>query len=296
MKISFIGVGMMGKGMAFNIAHYGGEFIAYDLDSARLVPFEQAGICTTQSLKEAADADIICMCVPNTKIVRSLVLGDDGIAPYLHAGQTIIDFSTIFYKDAEEIAKQLESQGIDFMDAPISGGKPRADDGTLTIMCGGKKEVFDRVEPLLKLAGTTILYMGGSGTGQIAKTINGSLFKLIIAGFCELMPLAVKMGLDPEKTERMLNTGVAASDASRIWLPKALDNDFNYVKITGGYKDLIAVRTMCEDNHIDLPTLNGAIQSFELGMKENPDLYFNGMILPYEKLLGVKCRRAKKEE
>lgn len=298
MKISFIGVGMMGKGMAMNLSRYGDEFVVYARNPKALIPFEEAKISTTQCFSDVADADIICMCLPDNTVVEDIIFNEDKLFPHLFEGQTIIDFSTIYYRASQEIAKRLkETKGVEFLDAPVSGRDKRADDGTLTIMCGGSKELFDRMLPYLEYMGNNILYMGEAGSGQLAKAFNGTLFKLNIAGFCELLPLATKMGLDPVMMERMINTGVAESDASEFLLPRALERNFDFLPMQGGFKDLKQITEICEENDIELPTVKGAVKTYSLTMEEGyGELYMHAMMLPYEKRLGVEYKKQTRDE
>src|SRR5690625_81599 len=164
MKVSFIGLGVMGMGMALNLAKrekYGEfEYLACDMDPEALVQFKEKGIKTTTNLKDTIDSDYIFLCLPNLEIVKEVVLGNDGLLNHLTPGQSIIDFSTISYMGAVEIANTCDSKGINFLDCPISGQHKKSMDGTLSIMCGGNEEVFNTIKPMLDKMGTQVLYMG----------------------------------------------------------------------------------------------------------------------------------------
>jgi 3-hydroxyisobutyrate dehydrogenase-like beta-hydroxyacid dehydrogenase len=292
MKISFLGLGQMGGGMAFNLSKYGGDFLVYDINEAALKPFDNAGIKTARNLAGTADADIICLCVPDTQAVEDILINEGGIYPSLRAGQTVVDFSTINFRKAAAIAELLEKKGVDFIDAPVSGRESRAADGTLTIMCGGKEEVFNNIRQYLDLMGQYVVYMGKSGSGQLMKTINGCLFKMNIAAMSELLAVAAKMGLDAEAVETIINSGVAKSDASLFLIPKTIEGDFEYAPMKAGYKDFMNMQELLTELRLPLPTFHGAMSTYQLAMaKGYGEGYMNGMIRPFEDLLNAEFRK-----
>lgn len=292
-KLSFLGLGVMGRPMAMNLAKSGGaDLIVYDVDEKKLEPFRQAGIRTAGTVTETAGADFIFLCLPNTHVVEEMLLGPDGIGPGLREGQIIVDFSTIDHKAACKIAKTLSKKGVGYLDAPVSGRDNRAAQAKLTIMCGGDRAVFEKAKPWIDTMGNNVKLLGKAGSGQIAKMINGCIFKANIAIFSELLPLAVKLGLDPVEIGDVINTSTGQSDASSFLIPRTLDRNFDYVPMIGGYKDLVQVTELCTELHVPLPTLAGAIQTYQLALLRGyGDLYMNGMIRPYEDLLGVEFKR-----
>lgn len=297
-KLSFLGLGVMGKAMAMNLAKSdGADLIVYDINAEKLAPFQEAGIRTTERVIETADAEFIFLCLPNTHVVEDMILGPNGIGPGLREGQIIVDFSTIDHKAAAAIALELSKKGVGYLDAPVSGRDNRAAEAKLTIMCGGERAIFEKAKPWLDTMGNNIKLLGKVGSGQIAKMINGCIFKANIAIFSELLPLAIKLGLDPEEIGDVINTSTGQSDASSFLIPRTLDRNFNYVPMSGGYKDLVQVAELCTELHIPLPTLAGAIQTYQLALLRGyGDHYMNGMIRPYEDLLGVEFKRTAKEE
>ena len=191
-----------------------------------------------------------------------------------------------------QLAELLEKQGVDLVDAPVSGHRERALDGTLTIMCGGRREAFDRVKPLLDCMGSTVLYMGPSGSGQLTKMINNCCLNICAASFCELMPLGVKLGLDPEQLGQVLTTASGSSYASKTLIPEILQGNFDHGFTMGrAYKDMEGISQVCARYQVPLPTLSGAMQTYQLALRHGDgERYKGAMIRFYEDLLGVECR------
>src|SRR5699024_9561048 len=176
MKVSFIGLGVMGKGMALNLAQGENEgefnFLACDINSEALKPFQDNGFNTSTNIDDTIDSDYILLCLPNVEALKETILGPEGILKNMKAGQTIVDFSTISYLETIKIYEQCEQKEVNFLDCPISGQQKGSEEGTLSIMCGGDQDVFNQVKPLLERMGTQILYMGDCRSGQLTKMIN----------------------------------------------------------------------------------------------------------------------------
>jgi 3-hydroxyisobutyrate dehydrogenase-like beta-hydroxyacid dehydrogenase len=293
MKIAFIGIGTMGSGMAMNLVKKGWDpLIVGHHDRNRLLPFDEAGAHTTLDPKDAACSECIFLCLPNGNVVRSLLLGEEGLLSQLHSGQIIVDCSTIGYREAREIGKACADSGVSYLDAPVSGHREKAEAGTLTIMAGGREAVFQKVQPLLCAMGATVLYMGPSGSGQLAKMLNNCVLNICTAAFCELMPVGVHMGLDPEKLGEVLTHASGASNASRMLIPEILKGNFSHgFTMEGAYKDMINLQALISREAIPLPTFQGTMQTYQLALQGGEGKAYKGaMIRFYEKLLGVECR------
>lgn len=294
MKISFIGLGAMGQGMALNLAKnqekLGFTLQAYARKAAELEPFQKLGVETTQNLMDVCGSDMIFFCLPDTKVVTSIITA---LRPGLHAGQILVDCSTIQYQAARQLGEELAKDGIAFMDCPISGHQKKAQEGTLTIMCGGREETFRQVKPYLDCCGSVVLYMGGYGSGQLTKMINNCVFNVCIASFCEMMPLGVKMGLDPEALGTILMNGSGSSYASKTLIPKILEGDFSYgFSLDKAYKDMKGMVELCVEQQVPLPTFNGTMATYQLAQQKGLGGQYKGaMIRFYEDLLHVACRK-----
>ena len=297
MKISFVGLGVMGKGMAMNLANsskeLGFEFQACDRSVEALQDFKDKGFQVTQSIQDTVDSDYVFLCLPNLSIVQNVILGEDGLLKQMNSNQTIVDFSTISYEGVREISEKCNEKGVKFLDCPISGQQAKSEDGTLSIMCGGDNEVFEQILPYLDKMGTQVLYMGDQGAGQLTKMINNCALNICVASFSELMPVGVKLGLDPEKLGDVLMTATGSSFASKTLIPKVLEGNFEHgFSLDKAYKDMESMYEVLVKNEIPLPTLNGTMQSYQLALQKGErDNYKHAMIRVYEDMLGVEVRK-----
>ncbi len=293
MRLGFIGLGQMGKHMAMNLLKNGKELTVNDVRPDLFKEFEDNGAQATTDIRQAAQADILFLCLPDSRIVQNVILGERGIMQTLKKGQIIVDFSTIKYSTTLEIAKALEQIGVEFLDAPISGMEARAKDGTLTVMCGGRKDVFERVLPFFECVGTKILYMGDTGSGQLTKLINQLLFDINAAALAEILPMSLKMGLDPVKVGEVVNSGTGRSYASEFFIPRILEDNFSdgYL-MKNAYKDLVSAAEIGANLCIPMPVLSAATTTYQMALLTgHGDRDKGGMIAVYEDLLGVKYRK-----
>lgn len=292
MRIGFIGLGHMGKPMVMNLYRCGAELIAYVRNKV-LPELEQKGIKSTKHLQDIATCDIIFLCLPDTQVVTDILFGENGIARNLKAGQIVCDFSTIDYHASIEMAKKLGERGVDFMDAPISGMEARAIDGTLTIMCGGKKEIFDVLMPYFTYMGTNILYMGAYGCGQLTKAINNTLFDINMAALAEMLPVAVKLGLDPELIGSVINSSSGRSYASEFFIPRILRGNFeDGYPLKNAYKDLVSGADLSASLCMPLPVMHAATTTYQMALlKGLGDKDKGAMTCVFEDLIGAKFRK-----
>ena len=199
MKIGFIGLGIMGKPMAKNLIKAGYNLIVSDLNKEAVAEITSLGAESGASSAEVASkCEVIITMLPNSPHVKAVVLGEGGIIEGAKPGTAIIDMSSIAPLASREISKVLEEKGIDILDAPVSGGEPKAIDGTLSVMVGGKKEVFDKNYDLLKAMAGSVVYVGEVGAGNIAKLCNQAVVAINIAAVSEALVLAKKAGVDPD--------------------------------------------------------------------------------------------------
>ena len=295
MKLCFIGPGTMGRGMAMNLARKRTTeedwLIVARREEARR-PFAEEGLEVSGNTADAAGCDVIFLCLPDARIVRESIAG--AAARLWKRGSVIVDCSTIDHREAAGLAEEFSAEGITYLDCPVSGHRERSLAGTLTLMCGGEKAAYDRVEPLLQRMGTP-LYMGTSGSGQLAKMINNCALNICTASFCELMPLGVSMGLDPEQLAQVLMSGSGASNASKTLLPEILEGRFEHGFTMGAaFKDMQSMAQLLEEKKLRLPTFEGTMESYLRALREGyGQLYKGAMMLPYEEQLQVRCRRAK---
>jgi 3-hydroxyisobutyrate dehydrogenase-like beta-hydroxyacid dehydrogenase len=295
MKIGFVGLGQMGKPMAMNMLKSGDEVVVVDLDTRSFAEFEAKGARTSRDVTAIGDADIVFLSVPNGKVVKAVLTGEGGLLAGAKRGQIVVDTSTITYSETMEVARACSERGVVFLDAPISGMEKRAIEGTLTVMCGGERDVFDKVKPLLELIGDKILYMGGLGSGQLTKLINQLLFDINAAALAEVLPMAVKMGLDPDLVAEVINSGTGRSYASEFFLSRILaDHWTDGYLMKHAYKDLVSGAHISADLCIPMPVLAAATATYQTALlRGHGDKDKGGMVQVFEELLGVRFRSSR---
>ena len=298
-KIGFIGLGTMGKWMALNMMKAGYELMVTDTspEALQFLADQGAAVATTPA-EMAAQVDWIFLSVPDTGVVESVVLGESGILDGAKEGLVVVDLSTIGYLATLEIEKQLKEKGVVFSDAPISGMETRAQEATLTVMFGGRKDTFEVVLPALEAIGNKIIYMGEIGSGQLTKLINQLLFNISAAGIAEVMPMAARLGLDPEKVTQVVTTGTGRSFAAEFFLPLALENRFDQgYPLKSAYKDMISAAEISAHEKIPLPMVQAATTTFQMALANGLGSESKGSLIKvFEKLLGVEFRKIEDSE
>ncbi|GAB6947826.1 NAD(P)-dependent oxidoreductase [Vulcanisaeta sp. JCM 16161] len=227
LRVGFIGLGIMGSAMAMNIHRAGFPLIVYNRTRSKTEPFVKLGIPVAESPKEVAErSDVVIDMVTDAPDVEEVLLGPSGVIHGAHPGLIVIDMSTNSPEHARYFARELSRYGIEFLDAPVTGGDIGARQGTLTIMVGGKYEVFERVKPVLQAMGKTIIYAGDVGNGQMLKLLNQIVVGINMLAVAEAMALAKKAGIDMEKLFTVLSTGAANSFTVQYYMPKMMKGDF----------------------------------------------------------------------
>ncbi len=295
-KVGFIGLGTMGKWMALNMLKAGFPMKVYDI-SPKAVKFltDQGARAANSPADLAAQVDWLFLSLPDTEVVEKAIFGENGIAQGAKPGLVLIDLSTISYIPTLEIARRLKEKGIIFADAPVSGMEARAKEAKITVMFGGDEGLFNTVKPAFEAIGNQIVYMGGIGSGQLTKLINQLLFNISCAGLAEVLPMAVKLGLDPEKVTQVVTTGTGRSFAADFFLPLTLQNKFDEgYPVKAAYKDMISAAEISAHKGIPLPVVNATAVTFQMAMAEGyGDLSKGGLIRVFEKLLGTEFRAKK---
>ena len=296
-KVGILGLGTMGGPIALNLLKKGKEPVfGFDPVPDICSKYADEGIKIAKSYKEFAECDLIFLSLPNTKVVEKVLFGENGLASYLKADQIVVDLSTIQYSTTLAIESKLKEKGILFLDAPVSGMGARAVEGTLSVMCGGEKEVFDDVEPFLNRMGNKVIYMGKVGSGQLTKLINQLLFDINVAAIAEILPFSQKMGLDSGKVAAIVNSGTGRSFASEFFIPKILENNFSGgYPLESAYKDLVSASEISSTMNLPLPVLSAATTTYQMALlkgygKEDK----GGMIHVFEDLFGVEFRAGEK--
>ena len=195
--VGFIGLGLMGGPMAKNILNSGFPLTVYNRTRARTAALAEAGAAVADTPGAlAAQVDFVCSCVTGPADVAEVYLGDDGVVANARPGAVLIEMSTIDPGTHRQIAEAAAARGVDYLDAPVSGGVTGAEAGTLAIMTGGAPAVFERARPVLDAMGENVVLMGPVGSGAVAKLINNMMAAITNAGVAEGMVIGAKCGLD----------------------------------------------------------------------------------------------------
>lgn len=226
-KIGFIGLGIMGKPMAGNLIVAGYQLVVHDVNREAVKELVAKGAEEALSPKEASEsADAIVTILPDDDTVEQVATGKEGVLEGMSEGAILVDMSTISPTTAKRIAERLEANGMEMLDAPVSGGEVGAIEGSLSIMVGGKQEIFDRVLPVLQKMGKNINYVGDHGAGQVAKASNQIIVALTIEAVAEALIFAKKSGVDPDKVRDALLGGFAHSRVLELHGRRMLERNF----------------------------------------------------------------------
>ncbi len=226
-RVGFIGLGIMGRGMARNLLRAGFDLCVWNRTAAKMEEFAKAGARTAADPADlAAQSDIIITCVSDTPDVEEVLLGERGVIHGAQPGALVIDTSTISPQATKVMAARLAERGIHMLDAPISGGSEGAEQGTLSIMVGGDAEQVARAMPVFRAIGKTITHVGGHGAGQMVKLVNQILVVVTMLGISEALVFAQAGGLDLEKTLQAVSGGAAGSWMLTHRAPQVIRRDW----------------------------------------------------------------------
>lgn len=251
----FVGLGVMGKPMSKNLMKGGFPLIVHDINRAPVKELVAAGAKEAFSPKEVAQAvDVVITSLPNDQAVEEAVLGKDGLIQGLKKGAVLVETSTISPMTARGVAARLNEKGVEMLDAPLSGGEVGAQQASLSIMVGGKAEVFAKVLPVLQKMGKNITHIGSQGAGQVAKAANQIIVALTIEAVCEALIFAQKAGADPAKVRQALLGGFAQSRILEEHGQRMLDRNFKPGgKAVFHQKDIGIVLAVARERGIYMP-------------------------------------------
>ena len=293
-NIAFIGLGNMGAPMAENLLKAGYTLSVYDLSAEATARLQQAGASVADSPKDAAsNAQVVISMLPAGKHVHSVYLGDygaDGLLAELPKGTLVIDSSTIAAADARLVAEAASKLGIDFLDAPVSGGTGGAIAGSLTFIVGGSDDAFAKAEPILAIMGKNIFHAGEHGAGQVAKICNNMLLGILMAGTAEAINLGVKNGLDPK-----VLSDIMLQSSGRNWTlevynpyPQVMESVPSSNGYKGGFmsklmqKDLNLAMQTAKDTDVETPMGAKATELYEAHALDNGDKDFSSIMARHD--------------
>jgi 2-hydroxy-3-oxopropionate reductase len=293
MKIGFIGLGIMGRPMAKNLLKAGYALTVYD-KFAKCDDLVALGAKAAASNKEVAEkSELIVTMLPNSPHVKEAVLGKDGVLEGAKAGTILVDMSSIAPGAAQEICAAVKAKGVVMLDAPVSGGEPKAIEGTLAIMVGGDEAAFDKVKPVLEKMGSSVVRVGDIGAGNVTKLANQIVVALNIAAVSEAFVLATKAGVNPEAVFNAIKGGLAGSTVMNAKVPMMLDGNFKPgFRIELHIKDLQNALDTAHALNTPVPlTANvmetlQALKNDEMGANDH-----SAIVRFYEKLAKVEVRK-----
>ena len=293
-KVGFIGLGQMGRWMANNLLKAGFEVTVADIDPGRTKFLTDQGARAASRTAEVAEhVDWILLSLPHTSAVESVLFGENGLCHGWRPGLVIVDLGTTSYGPTLEFACRLGVEGIRYADAPVTGMEARARDGTLTIMFGGEKDLFEEIRPALEAIGNRVIHMGEIGSGQLTKLTNQLLFNISAAAIAEVLPMAARLGLDPEKVLQVVTTGSGRSFAAEFFGPRILEGNFGEgYPLKHAYKDMVSATEISTREAIPLPLTHAAMTTYQMALADgHGDQDKGAMIKVFERILGVEFRK-----
>jgi 2-hydroxy-3-oxopropionate reductase len=292
MNIGFIGLGIMGRPMAKNLIKAGHQLVVYD-KFAKFDDLVALGAQGASSNQEAASkSEIVITMLPNSPHVKEAILGPGGVAEGAKPGTIVVDMSSIAPAASQEVGAALKARGVAFLDAPVSGGEPKAIDGTLAIMVGGGKADFDKVKPVLEKMGSSVVLVGDTGAGNVTKLANQIVVALNIAAVSEAFVLAAKAGVDPQAVFEAIKGGLAGSTVMNAKVPMILEGNFKPgFRIELHIKDLQNALDTAHNLGVPIPltaSVMETLQSLKTDGMAGSD--HSAIVRFYEKLAKIEVR------
>jgi 2-hydroxy-3-oxopropionate reductase len=293
-QIAFIGLGIMGKPMSRNLLKRGYQLVVYDITPAPVEELAAAGAARAASAREAAErADILITMLPDGPDVEQAVLAPGGVLEGARRGAVLVDMSSISPLVSQKIGAACAGRGGEFLDAPVSGGEPKAIDATLAIMVGGKPEVFERLKPVLECLGSSVTLTGPVGAGNVTKLANQIMVACNIAAMGEALLLAARAGLDPEVVFNAVKGGLAGSTVLNAKAPMVIARNFKPgFRIRLHQKDLRNALLAAESLKVPLP-LTSLVQQMLMALMNGGkgDLDHSAIVQFLEQAAGAEIRK-----
>ena len=290
MKVGFVGLGIMGRPMALNLAAADHALVVHD---KRAVPEDvrAAGAVVAKSLADVArQSELIIVMVPDTQDVEQALFAQDGIAAGLSPGKLVIDMSSISPIATKEFAQKIQALGCEYLDAPVSGGEVGAKAASLTIMVGGSQEAFDRARPLFEKMGKNVTLVGGNGDGQTTKVANQIIVGLTIEAVAEALLFASKAGADPAKVRAALMGGFAASRVLEVHGERMVKRNFEPgFRIDLHHKDLNLALSGAAALGLSLPNTATTQQLFNAARAAGGGSWDHSGVVQVLEKLGSHC-------
>ena len=295
-RIGYLGVGIMGSGIVIHLMK--GGFPVTVLAHTNREPIERV---KAEGAEEADDlaalvgaSDIIMMTLPGSPEVEDVVAGDGGLLGLVRSGQVVVDLSTSYPESTRCLGKSLAEKGVEMLDAPLTGSKPQAETGTLNVMCGGKKDIYDAVKPCFDAIATNVFHVGPLGSGHAVKLINNFLGQLSVAGFSEGLMLAQKYGVDLQSLFDVVTVSGGNSKSFEGTVPQVLARDFDVrFRLKHAHKDVTYTTRLGREMGIPMPMAGALYTAYTMAVSSGlGDENYSAFIKFYEKMLGMQIGKA----
>ena len=291
MRVAFLGLGIMGRPMASNLAKAGHEVTVWNRTPGKTVE----GARVAGSPAEAArDAEVIWLCVSDTKAVENILFGPQGVEEALASGQIILDSSTIAPSATRRFAERVAARGVQYVDAPVTGSKIAAEAGTLIFIVGGEENAIEKLKPLFAATGKKIFRMGETGKGEAAKLVMNLQIALIYEGFAEALTLATKLGVDAETLMPLIEASMVRSGVVEYKAPFVLKRDFSAnFPLRLMRKDIRLALEAAKEVRVKLPGLETVEEIYDMATEDgHADLDYAATLTLLEKWAGVEVKGA----
>ena len=290
MRVGYLGIGIMGSGIIKNLrkAAIPVAFLVHR-NRERVPELIAAGSREAPDCAAlAAESDIIMMTLPDSSVVEPFLLGAEGIGPHLHSGQVVVDMSTSYPPSTRKIAGVLQTRGITLLDAPVTGSRPQAESGTLNVMCGGPKEAFDKVKPLFDAIAANVFHVGPVGSGHAIKLINNFLGQINAAAVCEMLPLALKCGIDLQALYECVSVSGGNSNVFQGIVPRLMKRDFSRAfQLKYVHKDMSYVSNLAREQCTAAPLSAALLRLHDMALARGyGDEDFTALLKFWEELSG----------
>jgi 3-hydroxyisobutyrate dehydrogenase-like beta-hydroxyacid dehydrogenase len=289
MRVAFLGLGIMGHAMATNLVKAGHEVTVWNRTPGKLV--EGAGMAPNPAAA-AQGAEVVWLCVSDTAAVEKILFGSEGVEQSLAEGMIIADSSTISPSATVKFADRVRTRGVAYVDAPMTGSKIGAANGTLIFMVGGEEATIDRLNPLFAAMGKKIFRMGETGKGQATKLAMNLQIALIYEGFAEALTLATKLGVDSRQLVSLIEATMVRSGVVEYKAPFVLQRDFTpNFPLRLMHKDILLTLEAAKEARVKLPALETVEEIYELATEEGQqDLDYAATLTLLEKWAGVQVK------
>jgi 3-hydroxyisobutyrate dehydrogenase-like beta-hydroxyacid dehydrogenase len=291
MRVAFLGLGIMGQGMAANLVKAGHDVTTWNRTPGRAVE----GARSADSPADAArGAEVVWICVSDTKAVESVLFGPQGVEASASEGMTVVDSSTISPSAERSFAQRLAAKGVAYVDAPVTGSKIAAEGGSLIFMAGGDEAVLARLEPLFQAMGKQLFYMGETSKGQAAKLVMNLQIAVIYEGFVEALTLATKLGVNVDKLLPLIQASMVRSGVVEYKAPFVLRRDFSpNFPLRLMLKDIHLALNAAKEARVKLPALETVEEIYEMAAEDgHQDLDYAATLTLLEKWAGVEVKGA----